>query len=459
MVFTPRPYQRYMIAHMIRHTRCAIWAGMGMGKTSACLLYLTYLSLYDPSKILVIAPLRVARDVWPVEITKWEAFQHLSCSPIVGNLEERRNALRKDVDIYTVNYENLQWLVDTVGKQWPWRTVILDESTRVKSFRLRQGGKRARALAKMAWTKIEGIIELTGTPSPNGLLDLWGQLWFLDKGERLCRTYTAYCTKYFKYVHPNSFALIPTDFATDAIADKVKDICMSLRAIDWFDLKKPIRCKVPVFLTSEHRKKYNTFQTTMYMRLHDGKEVTASFAAALSMKSLQYVNGAMYTEEGGTAWTEVHKLKIEALSSIIEEMPGENIIVAYNFKSDLSRLKRHFTKGRHLDQNPETLKNWNAGLIPLLFVHPASAGHGLNMQQGGRIIVFFGHSWNLEHREQVIERIGPVRQLQAGYNRAVYIYDIYAHDTVDDLVLLRHESKKSTQDILLDAAKRSTYNV
>lgn len=456
MIFTPRVYQHNMIKHMAQHSRCAIWAGMGMGKTSACLLYLTYLATYDQSKILVIAPLRVARDVWPVEITQWHTFKHLICSPIVGSLSARGRALRRKADIYTINYENIPWLIKTVGKRWPWRTVIIDESTKIKSFRLRQGGKRARALAKMAWTKIEKIIELTGTPSPNGLLDLWGQLWFLDKGERLERTYGAYCAKYFRYKHLNSFSLIATDFAPDIIADKVKDICMSLRAEDWFDIKKIMHYKIPVHLTPDQRKVYLEFQATMYMQLHDGEEVTAAFAAALTMKSLQYVNGAMYTGGDNKNWTEVHNLKIEALKSIIAEMPGENIIVAYHFKSDIARLKQNFPQGVLLDHKSETLEKWNAGEISLLFAHPASAGHGINMQHGGRTIVFFGHSWNMEHREQIIERIGPVRQIQSGYNRVVYVYDIYAPNTVDALVLQRHESKKTIQDILLAAAKGDT---
>lgn len=457
MKYEPKPYQEIMIRHMAKHDRCAIWANMGLGKTSACLLYLKYLALYDHSKILIIAPLRVARDVWPLEIKKWDEFKDMSVSPIIGNCIERRRALLVAADIYTINFENLVWLVNTVGKRWPWRTVIIDESTKIKSFRLRQGGKRAHALAKMTWTKIEKVIELTGTPAPNALLDLWGQLWFIDKGERLGRTYTAYNHKYFRYEHPDSKTLVPYDHAIKEIPARVQDVCVSINAEDWFDLKKPIYAKIPVYLTSPLRAQYEKFRKTMILHLTDGTAITAVFAAALTMKCLQFVNGAVYTGESVNGWSEVHTLKLEALDSILAEAPGENIIVAYNFKSDLARLQKYYPHGVLLDQRSATLEKWNKGEISLLFAHPASAGHGLNLQDGGRIIVFFGHSWSMENREQIIARIGPVRQMQSGHNRAVYVYDIYAHNTIDELVLLRHSSKKAIQNILLTATKDNTY--
>lgn len=452
MIFKPRAYQDIMVNHMCKHERSAVWAGMGMGKTSACLQYIDYLRMYNSDPVLVIAPLRVARDVWPVEIQKWDNFKHLTCSSIIGTPAQRTAALTAMVDIHTVNYENLQWLLKAVGTQWPWRTVILDESTKVKSFRLRKGGVRAQALAKMTWTKIERLVELTGTPNPNGLLDLWGQLWFIDKGERLGRTYTTFSNLYFRYAHPNSFKLVPIESAFAQIQAKVKDICMSLKPEDWFDLEEPIHYKVPVYLDHNSRTKYDKLQQQMFVKLQSGTTVEANFAAALTIKSLQFANGAMYTEEG--IWEEVHQLKLEALSSIIAELPGENIIVAYHFKSDLSRLQKYFPQGRKLDQDPNTLKQWNEGKIPLLFAHPASAGHGLNMQDGGRTIVFFGHWWDLEQRLQIIERVGPVRQFQAGYKRSVFVYDIYVHNTVDEIVLSRHESKKSIQELLLNAVRK-----
>lgn len=457
MKFEPKPYQKIMIAHMAKHKRCAVWAGMGMGKTSACLLYLTYLALYDPSKILIIAPLRVARDVWPVEIKKWDAFKKMSCADMTGTVKKRICALHQNTDLHTINYENLPWLINTVGDGWKWKTVIIDESTKVKSFRLRQGGLRARALSKVAWTEIDRLIELTGTPASNSLLDLWGQLWFIDKGRRLGRAYNSFRAQFFQYLHPNSFKLIPTTFGKVQIPKRVKDVCISIRSEDWFDLKKPVHRKVPVYLTPKQRKDYNAFQRDMYLKLQDGTELTAPFAAALTMKSLQYANGAMYIEESNKKWVEVHKLKIEALDSIITEMSGENIIVAYHFKSDLARLLKYFPQGVHLDQKSETIKRWNAGCIPLLFAHPASAGHGLNLQDGGRTIVFFGHNWSLEHREQIIERIGTVRQHQSGHNRSVYVYDIYVQDTIDELVLQRHKSKQDIQEILLTAARQGGY--
>ena len=448
--FIPRPYQEIMVNHILKHDRCAIWAGMGMGKTPACLHAIVHQRLYCSDKILVIAPLRVARDVWPNEVEKWDEFKHLTYATIIGTEKERIQAVRKNTDIHIVNYENIVWLLDAVGVQWPWTMIILDESTRMKSFRLRQGGKRARALGKMTWTKIKKVIELTGTPNPNGFLDLWGQLWFLDRGERLELSYTNYVKKYFKLKHPNSFQyILNTPETADVISNKVKDICISLKFEDWYDIDKPIHYKISVYMDAALQKIYDKFQKDLVLKLQSGDNITANFAASLSIKSLQFANGAMYIDDQKN-WKEVHRYKLEALENIINELSGENIIVAYFFKSDLIRLKKYFPKGQELDQKSATIKKWNEGKIPLLFLHPASAGHGLNLQHGGRTIVFFSHWWNLEQREQAIERVGVVRQFQAGYNRAVLVYDICTVDTIDELVLQRHKTKQSIQEILLN---------
>jgi SNF2 family DNA or RNA helicase len=451
MEFKPRPYQDIIVDKILNEDRCAIFAECGLGKTSSCLQVIDLLSITDHYKFLVVAPLRVARDVWPKEIAKWDGFKHLTISPIIGNVKQRKEAILKKADIHTINYENLTWLLKTVGKKFPWNFVIADESTKLKSFRLRGGSKNARSLGRYAFTKIERMILLTGTPASNSLLDLWGQLWFVDKGERLGRTFTGFRDTFFELEHPNSFKYNMKAFGQEVIMKKIEDVCLSIRSKDWFDLRKPIYTKVPVYLSEKAMKNYTKLEKEMFLRLQD-TEIEAFNQASVTMKCLQFANGFVYDEEKNAI--SIHKEKLQALDSIVNEWNGENIIVAYHFKKDLEMLKKHFPQGRVLDQNPQTLEDWNKGKIPLLFVHPQSAGHGLNLQDGGRIIVFFGHWWALENRLQAIERIGPTRQLQSGYDRNVYIYDLCAVNTIDELVLKRHGSKASVQAILMMYMKR-----
>ena len=433
--------------------RCAAWAGMGMGKTSGTLYALDCIDLVEDNRTLVLAPLRVAQSTWPAEGQKWDNFQHLKIIPIIGTVKERLEAIREPADIHTTNYENLPWLLEQVGGSWPWKTVVADESTRLKSFRLGgKGGKRARALSKVAFSCVERFVQLTGTPSPNGLLDLWGQLWFLDRGERLGRTYSAFMRRWFRSKHPNSFEMVPLPCAEREIMEKVKDICMSLRAQDYFDLKDPIVIDVPVTLPHTAMKLYKQMEKEMFLEIQN-KEVEAFNAAAKSMKCLQLANGAIYTDELHN-WAPVHDAKLDALESIIEEAAGMPVLVAYHFKTDLIRLKKRFPQGRELDKAGKIIDTWNAGKVPLLFAHPASAGHGLNLQDGGNIVVIFGHWWNLEEYQQIIERIGPTRQMQAGHNRPVFIYNIRAEGTIDATVIQSRTDKRQVQDLLLEAAKR-----
>lgn len=451
MIFKPYEYQEAIVDFALKNERCAIWADMGMGKTSACLMILDILSLLEDYRCLVIAPLRVARDVWPVECDKWDNFKHLNIVPITGTPDERKAAIRQRTNVHSINYENLSWLEKVVGKKWPWDIIISDESTRLKSFRLRQGGDRARSLAKFAWTKARRFIELTGTPTPNGLIDLWGQMWFLDKGERLGRTYTSYANKYFrlKNKHSRFSGLECMPFCDDIIHNKVKDITLRIDAKDYFDLKEPVVREILVYLPDSCITQYKKLKKEMFLQLKT-VEINAKNAAAVSTKCRQYANGALYDEEKN--WHEVHKEKLFALESIINEWSGENILVAYEFKSDLIRLKKHFPKGREL-KDSKAIKQWNKGKIPLLFTHPGSAGHGLNLQDGGRIIVYFGQTWNLEYRQQILERIGPMRQHQSGHDRLVYIYNIVTKNTVDEIVMQSVATKTDVQDLLLNSAK------
>jgi SNF2 family DNA or RNA helicase len=452
-VFTARPYQDLIIDHILNTKRCAIWAGMGTGKTVSTLTALDVLSMVEDTKVLVVAPLRVAMGTWPDEVLKWEHLKSMNVSAIVGTEVERIRAINQPSQVYTTNYEQLVWLVAYHGDKWPYATVVLDESTKVKSFRLRQGGKRAQALGSIAHTRIKRLIELTGTPASNGLKDLWGQAWFVDAGTRLGRTFSAFSQRWFTTSF-DGYGITPVESAQEAIQDKLRDVCLTIEAKDWFDLRQPIINNIFVDLPIKARRHYKEMEKEMFTSLDTGHEVEAFNAAAKTQKCLQIANGAMYVGEGAIEWTELHKAKLEALDSVVEEASGMPVLVAYHFKSDLARLLKAFPQGRQLDKNPQTIRDWNAGKIPVLFAHPASAGHGLNLQDGGNIIVFFGLNWNLEEHLQIIERIGPTRQLQAGYDRPVFIHRIIARDTVDDMVLERLETKRAVQDILMDAMKR-----
>ena len=467
--FTPREYQHHMLAHLYEHDRCALWCDMGLGKTVTTLSALDSLSLLDGSPALVLAPLRVAQSTWPDEALKWEHLRKTSVMPIVGPERERRYALefglKSGVPVFTTNYEQIPWLVENFGEKWPFRTIIADESTRLKSFRggMRRhpktgteyyqggGGQRARALGRVAHSKVSRFIQLTGTPSPNGLQDLWGQLWFLDGGQRLGRTFEAFTQRWFT-PSPDGYGTKPLPFAKEQIFDAVKDICLSISAKDWFDIQQPIVNNIYVDLPAKARRLYRDMEKEMFAEI-EGHEVEAHNAAARTMKCLQLANGAAYVDDKG-AYKEVHDAKLQALDSIVAEAGGAPILVAYQFKSDLARIRVAFPKARVLDSDPGTIKSWNDGHIPMLLAHPKSAGHGLNLQDGGNTLAFFGHDWNLEEYQQIIERIGPTRQAQAGHPRPVYIHHIIARDTVDELVMARRESKREIQDLLLEAAKR-----
>lgn len=453
MIFTPRPYQSQMIDAIIHNPRVGVWAGMGLGKTSATLAAIDALRLVEHVCPLVLAPLRVAQSTWPDEAAKWSSFKHLRVVPIVGKEKHRLAALATPADVYTINYENLEWLYATLGDKWPFNMVIADESTKLKSFRLGQGGKRARALGKVAWSKVKRFVQLTGTPSPNGLIDLWGQAWFLDRGERLGRTFGAFTDRWFVSLPIGDFRILkPRAFADEQIQDALKDICFSLDPKDWFDLKEPIRNVVEVKLPESALKQHKEFREEAFAQI-DGKDVDAVTAAAITTKCLQVANGAVYTDEQ-KAWSVVHDAKLDALDSIIEEASGAPVLVAYHWKHDLMRLKQRYKFAKVLDDNPQTIRDWNAGRIRLLLAHPASAGHGLNLQDGGNILVFFGLWWNLEEHQQIIERIGPTRQAQSGHDRPVFIHYLVGKDTFDELVLARLEGKRSVQDVLMEAMKR-----
>lgn len=458
-VYVPREYQPIITNHILDVPRCGIWAGMGLGKTVGvytaidALMLVGEVSFEEPA--IVFAPLRVARDTWPAEVLKWEHLRGITVVAIVGTEQERRAAMDKPAHLYTINYENIPWLVEELarqGKKWPYRTAISDESTRLKGFRLTQGTKRARALARVAHSQIRRFIELTGTPSPNGLQDLWGQAWFIDGGERLGRTHEAFKSRWFQRAH-SGHGIDPLPFAQEQIEGKLRDVVISLDAADYFDLEKPVVNIITVDIPAKVRPLYDDMEKKMFAEI-EGHPIEAFNAASRTNKCLQLANGAAYVGEvPSTEWVEVHDAKIEALDSIIEEAAGMPVLVAYNFKSDLARLKKHFPKGVDLSK-ADAMKKFMAGEAPIGFAHPASLGHGVDgLQNVTNILAFFGVNWDLELHDQIIERIGPVRQMQSGFKRPVFLHYILARKTVDFLVKLRLETKRDVQSILLEAMK------
>lgn len=452
-----RPYQEIIVDHILDNKRCNVFVPMGLGKTLATLASLDILSLSDDSKTLVIAPKRVAQSTWPDEVKKWN-FEG-SIIPIIGNAKEREKALRQDAQIYTTNYENIPWLIEWFKystKPWPFGTVVADEVTKLKGFRINQGTKRSKALAGVAHKSITKWVGLTGTPAPNGLKDLWGPMWFVDGGKRLGKSYTAFTDRWF-VTGRDGFSLVPMAHAEKEIQHLISDVCLSLDAGDYFDLKEPIINKIVVELPTKAMQLYKDMEKRMFLEL-EGKlgptEVEAVNAAARTQKCLQLANGAIYTDMSKN-WQETHDVKIQALDEIIEEANGEPVLVAYHFKHDLARLKSAFPSGHVFDDNPETLTRWNKGKIPILFIHPASGGHGLNLQDGGNILAFFSVNWSLEEHQQVMERIGSIRQAQSGYDRPIFIHYILANGTIDFDVVERLEGKATVQEALMQALRRS----
>lgn len=455
--FIPREYQQLIIDYMLEHPCGNIWGSMGVGKTVSTLTALDIRFLLGDLKrpALVLAPLRVAVSTWPDEAKKWDHLRDIEVQPITGSPEQRIKALKNsNANVFTMNYENLVWL-NSILKRNPFDIIIPDESTRLKSHRTKGGGQRAAALAKLNqkhpakyWNN------LTGTPAPNGLIDLWGQQYFIDHGQRLGKTFSAFKDRWFHSIPMGNSGFNITEalpFAQDQIQTALSDCSLSINAADYFDIKDPLIVPVYIELPAKARKHYDEMEKELFTEI-ERHEIEALNAASKSLKCLQISSGAVYTDEQKN-WTELHDEKIKALESIVNEAAGMPVLVAYHFKHDLVRLKKAFPNARELDSDPQTIKDWNAGKIPMLLAHPASAGHGLNLQDGGNILAMFSHWWDLEQYLQILERIGPTRQIQAGYDRPVWVYLIVARDTVDEAVIERRNSKKSVQDALLDYMK------
>lgn len=480
--YEPKPYQPIITSFQLAVKRNMNWVPMGFGKTVATETTIDVLhhTGEETKPALILAPLRVARSTWPNEAAKWDHLQDFKLRAVVGKPEERFDVLREAINGHlhavSMNYDNVPWLLEILEQcqePWPFGMIVADESTRLKNSRASVqtstlgnkfiragGGKRASALAKVAF-KSERFIELTGTPAPNGLADLWGQVFFIDQGARLGRTFESFIQRWFR-PKENGYGSEPLAHAQEEIQNRLKDVVLSLNPKDWFDLKEPIVNIIKVDLPANARKHYREMERELFTVL-EGHEVEASNAASRTIKCLQICNGALYVEppEGyqeaaskSREWKALHDSKLDALESVVEEAAGMPVLIAYHFKPDLARLQGRFPTGRVLHSKHDE-DDWNDGKIPVLFAHPQSAGHGLNLQDGGNIICFFSNWWNAELHDQIIERIGPVRQLQAGHERAVFIHYIVAAGTIDEDVVECVYKKRAMQEVLKEAMKRN----
>ena len=401
---------------------------------------------FDAAKVLIIAPLRVAEDTWSRESQKWDHLKHLRISKILGDRRKREKALNTDADLYIINRENIPWLVSVTGNDWPFDTVVIDELSSFKS----PSAQRFKALRRNR-PLMKRVIGLTGTPAPNGLLDLWAQVYLLDQGERLGKTITGYRERYFTAGARNGYVVYDwkqKKESEEAVFDKISDICVSMKAEDWLELPEKIDRIVPVKLDEVSKANYRKLERDLLLPLSGG-DIVANTAAVLSNKLLQMANGAVYNENGGIQ--EIHDSKLDALEDIIEAANGHPVLLFYTYKHDLSRIQKRFPQIKTLRKGSDGVKDiadWNAGKIELLGVHPASAGHGLNLQDGGNIIVWFGLTWSLELYLQAIARL-----YRQGQQKHVMNYHLVAEGTIDEDVMKALEDKASGQDALMEAVK------
>lgn len=447
MLWTPRPYQPITRDFIIDTPRCNIWLDMGMGKTVSALTALDILwlagSRFWPA--LVIAPKRVARDTWAPEAEKWDHLKHLRVSAIIGDRKTRCAAALRKADVYTINYENIPWLVEFFQgqKRWPFKIVIADESRKLAGFRLRHGGIRAAALSRVA--KLTGRwVNMTGTPAPEGLKDLWGPQWFVDFGGAIGRSHTSFAERWFR---KTEFGIEALAHAQEEVMEKLAPTTLSLRAKDWFDdYYDPTPKPVYFDLTGKARQIYEDMEIEMFAEIDSITEVEAMNSGSKYGKCSQIASGAIYTDEHGN-WKEIHDQKLHCLADIFDELCGDPLLVVYHFKHDLARLRKKFPFLRVYDTKQDE-EDWNAGKLKGMLIHAASAGHGLNFQDGGCNIAFFSQVPSLELRQQVIERLGPIRQIQSGHPRPVLVWDIIARNTVNEVDYARAASKASTQDAI-----------
>ena len=448
MNFYPHNYQDYAIRYIETHPVAAVLLDMGLGKTiiSLTAVYDLLFDSFEVHRVLVVAPLRVARDTWPAEIQKWEHLRGLTYAVAVGTPKERKAALMQGADITIINRENLQWLIEESGFSFDFDMVIIDELSSFKNHK----SKRFKSLMKVR-PRIHRMIGLTGTPSSNGLMDLWAEFKVLDMGERLGRFITQYRANYFMPDKRNGeiiYSYKPLPYAEDAIYQRISDITISMKALDYLHMPDCIPSRYEVEMSAPERELYDMLRKDLLIPLKDG-DIDAANAASLTGKLLQMSNGAVYDENGKARI--IHDHKLEALEDLIEAANGQPVLVAYWFKHDRQHIMEHLAKQkipvRDIKSSTD-IRDWNAGDIPVALIHPASAGHGLNIQQGGHILIWFGLTWSLELYQQTNARLW-----RQGQTNVVTIHHIITKDTVDEDVMAALEQKDMTQEKLISAVK------
>ncbi len=443
MKYKPHDYQTYATNFILDNPISAIFLDMGLGKSVITLTSIFDLALdsFIIRKILVIAPLRVARDTWPAEIEKWDHLKGLTYSVAIGTEKERINALLQKVDIYLINRENVDWLVNRSDLPFDYEMVVVDELSSFKAH----SSRRFKALRSVR-PKVKRVVGLTGTPSGNGLMDLWAEIGILDMGQRLGRFITHFRNKYFIPDKRNQniiFSYKPLPGSEEEIYRLISDITISMKSTDYLKMPECIINEIPVKLSDKEMKVYETMKQNLVLSLKD-KEVDAASAASLSNKLLQMANGAVYADDGSVV--PIHDRKLDALEDVIEAANGKPVLIAYWYKHDIERIQNRFTVTK-LD-TADSIKAWNNGEIPVAIIHPASAGHGLNLQTGGSTLVWFGLTWSLELYQQTNARLW-----RQGQRETVVIHHIITKDTIDEHVMKVLKNKDKTQSALIEAVK------
>ena len=442
--YHPHEYQTHCTEFILENKSAGLFLDMGLGKSVITLTALVDLlhDRFEVSKVLVIAPLRVANTTWLDEVLKWKHLKGLRVSKVLGSQKDRTMALYKKADIYTINRENVPWLVELYKNEWPFDMVIIDEISSFKS----PSAKRFRALKKVRH-KIKRIVGLTGTPAPNGLLDIWSQIYLLDGGERLGRTFSGYRGRYF---HPQKYVNggIPTDYALnddaqEKIYDRISDICISMKALEYLKMPEIIFNKVEVELSEKEMKLYRKLERDLLLPLEDS-DVDAANAAVLSGKLLQMAGGTVYDEYGDVH--QIHDRKLDALEDLIEAANGKPVLIYYGFRHERDRIKKLFDTGEI--NTSDDIAKWNRGEMKIALCHPASAGHGLNLQEGGSTIIWFGSTWSLELYQQANARLW-----RQGQKQTVVIHHILTKDTIDQRVMMVLDNKDTGQNALIEAVK------
>ena len=443
MKYNPHDYQTYATNFILEHPISAVFLDMGLGKSVITLTAIFDLALdsFLIRKVLVIAPLRVARDTWPAEIEKWDHLKGLTYSVAVGTEQERKFALMRNADVYLINRENVDWLVNKSDLPFDYDMVVVDELSSFKAY----GSKRFKALRRVR-PKVKRIVGLTGTPSGNGLMDLWAEIGILDMGQRLGRFITHYRNSFFTPDKRNQqiiFSYKPLPGAEDEIYRRISDITISMKNTDYLKMPECLINEIPVRMSEKERKVYDTMKRDLVLSL-EGQEIDAGSAASLSNKLLQMANGAVYADDGSVV--NIHDRKLDALEDILEAANGKPVLIAYWYKHDLQRILKRFPAER-LDSVDST-RRWNDGEIPVAAIHPASAGHGLNLQAGGSTLVWFGLTWSLELYQQTNARLW-----RQGQKDTVVIHHIITKGTIDEQVMKALRLKDKTQTALIDAVR------